>query len=192
MMTAAALSLKAPAPRAPMRSEGATKVMGNESAAGGIELEEYYRQYGPMVLRRCRALLRHEEKAKDAMQDVFVQLLRNAHRLEHRAPSSLLYRIATNVCLNRLRSERRRPEDASEELLLRIAAVDDPEEKAGARAMLSRLFRHEKESTRTIAVLHLLDGFTLEEVAAEVGMSVSGVRKRLRMLRAQLDELEKV
>ena len=30
---------------------------------------------------------------------------------------------------------------------------------------------------------------TLEEVAAEVGMSVSGVRKRLRPLRARLGEL---
>lgn len=166
--------------------------MGSERAAAGIDVEAYYRQYGPMVLRRCRALLRHEEKAKDAMQDVFVQLLKNAHRLEHHAPSSLLYRIATNVCLNRIRSEGRRPEDPSEELLLRIAAADDPEKKIGARALLTRVFRDEKESTRTIAVLHLLDGFTLEEVAAEVGMSVSGVRKRLRGLRAQVAELEKV
>ena len=40
--------------------------------------------------------------------------------------------------------------------------------------------------------MHLLDGFTLEEVAEEVGMSVSGVRKRLRGLRASLHELEGV
>lgn len=195
MPTAAALSLalEAPAPRAPARAEVGKEPMERErAAAAGIDVEAYYRRYGPMVLRRCRALLRHEEKAKDAMQDVFVQLLRNAHRLEHQAPSSLLYRIATNVCLNRIRGEGRRPEDPSEELLLRIASVDDPERKTGARALLARIFRDEQESTRTIAVLHLLDGFTLEEVAAEVGMSVSGVRKRLRTLRAHIEEIEKV
>lgn len=193
MTTAAVLSLKAPAPRAPARAEvGRERMESERTAAVGIDVEAYYRKYGPMVLRRCRALLKHEEKAKDAMQDVFVQLLRSAHRLEHHAPSSLLYRIATNVCLNRIRSEGRRPEDPSEELLLRIASLDDPERKTGARALLARVFRDEKESTRTIAVLHLLDGFTLEEVAAEVGMSVSGVRKRLRTLRAHIDELEKV
>jgi RNA polymerase sigma-70 factor (ECF subfamily) len=35
-------------------------------------------------------------------------------------------------------------------------------------------------------VLHHVDGFSLEEVAAEVGLSVSGVRKRLRTLKARL------
>lgn len=193
MTAAAALSLEARSPRALARAEVGREAMESERAAAvGIDVEAYYRQYGPMVLRRCRALLRHEEKAKDAMQDVFVQLLRNADRLEHHAPSSLLYRIATNVCLNRIRSEGRRPEDPSDELLLRIAAADDPERKTGARALLARVFREHQESTRTIAVLHLLDGFTLEEVAAEVGMSVSGVRKRLRALRARVEELEKV
>lgn len=162
------------------------------AAALGIDVEAYYRRYGPMVLRRCRALLKHEDKAKDAMQDVFVQLLRNAHRLEHHAPSSLLYRIATNVCLNRIRGEGRRPEDPREELLLRIASTDDPERKLGARALLAKLFQRELASTRTIAVLHLLDGFTLEEVAKEVGMSVSGVRKRLRALRRHVEELKEV
>ena len=40
-----------------------------------------------------------------------------------------------------------------------------------------------------MAVLHYRDGMTLEEVAGEVGLSVSGVRKRLRGLRARLGEL---
>ncbi len=157
-----------------------------------VEVEGYYRRYGPMVLRRCRSLLRDEEQAVDAMQDVFVQLLRHEARLSGDAPSSLLYRIATNVCLNRLRSRRRRPEDPESELLQRIADADDAEERFGARALLDRIFGREPASTRTIAVLHLLDGMTLEEVAGEVGLSVSGVRKRLRTLKAKVQELEGV
>jgi RNA polymerase sigma-70 factor (ECF subfamily) len=42
-----------------------------------------------------------------------------------------------------------------------------------------------------MAMLHYVDGMTLAEVADEVGMSVSGVRKRLRGLRAQLHDLLK-
>jgi RNA polymerase sigma-70 factor (ECF subfamily) len=34
-----------------------------------------------------------------------------------------------------------------------------------------------------MAVLHYVDRLTLEETAVEVGLSVSGVRKRLRRLR---------
>ena len=66
------------------------------------------------------------------------------------------------------------------------------EARSQSRSLLGRLFNKQKESTRTIAVLHLLDGMTLEEVAREVDMSVSGVRKRLRALRASVRELEGV
>ncbi len=155
-----------------------------------IDVEASYRQYGPMVLRRCRQLLRTEERAVDAMQDTFVELLRHQARLTDEALSSLLYRMATNVCLNRLRAQKRRPE-AGDDLLERIAAAG-PESSILARLGLDRLFGGQRESTRTIAVLHLLDGMTLEEVAREVGLSVSGVRKRLRGLRADLRELEGV
>lgn len=121
----------------------------------------------------------------DAMHDTFVRLLRHAPRLKSDALSSLLWRIATNVCLNQLRSSKRRPETASEELLLRIAAWDDTEHRALGRSMLARIFASEPASSKTIAVLHLLDGMTLEEVALEVGLSVSGVRKRLRKVKAR-------
>lgn len=136
-----------------------------------------------MVLRRCRQLLQEEEQALDAMQDTFVQLLRHGERLTDHAPSSLLYTIATNTCLNALRSRRRRPQSGREELLMQIADLDDHEDRSVTRAFLNELFRREQESTRTIAVLHYLDKLTLEQTAVQVGLSVSGVRKRLRALR---------
>jgi RNA polymerase sigma-70 factor (ECF subfamily) len=143
-----------------------------------------------MVLRRCRKLLGNEQEARDAMHDVFVQVLSHKGRLADRAPSSLLYRIATNVCLNRLRSRRRRPEDGDPELLAEIAAHTDPAARSAARSALDLLFRHEPDNTAVIAVLHLYDNMTLQEVADEIGMSVSGVRKRLEKLRSRLHALE--
>ena len=170
---------------------GCKRATPSDMAEGnGIDVEAYYRQFGPMVFRRCRTLLRDEERAKDAMQETFIRLLRKQDVLQHNAPSSLLYRIATNVCLNIIRSQKRHPEDRDEALLLRIACADDPESKSHARRMLGRLFAREAESSRTIAVLYLLDGMTHEEVASAVGMSVSGVRKRLRKMRKTLHEME--
>ena len=157
-----------------------------------IQTETYYRTYGPMVLRRCRSLLRDEDQARDAMHDVFVNVLNHRETLTGNTHSSLLHRIATNVCLNRMRSERRKPQDRNEELLLEIAALDDLEGQTAASGLLDRLFGREPESTRTIAVLHLVDGMTLEETAKEVGLSVSGVRKRLRTLKAKLQAMEEV
>jgi len=157
-----------------------------------VDVEDYYQRYGPMVLRRCRSLLRDEQQAVDAMQDVFVQILVHRERLVDSGASSLLWRVATNVCLNKIRSRRRRPEDPDSETLWQIAAAEDPEERGAARALLDRLFAREPVSTGTIAVMHLLDGMTLEEVADAVGLSVSGVRKRLRTLRASVTALAEV
>jgi len=151
-----------------------------------IDVDALYRRYGPMVLRRCRRLLGAEDRALDAMQETFVQVLRRAHRLDAEAPSSLLYQVATRVCLNLLRTSRRRPETPDGALLETIAAAPS---EPGVRSMLDKIFAREPDSTRVIAVLHWVDGLTLEETAAEVGMSVSGVRKRLRTLRAHVGPL---
>jgi RNA polymerase sigma factor (sigma-70 family) len=153
-----------------------------------IEVEVMYRRYGPMVKRRCMRLLGNEAAAVDAMQDVFVELLRSEHKLDDRAPSSLLYTMATHVCLNRLRSKKRRPETPDEELLLQIATMSDHEGQLLAGRILDRLFAREPESTRVIATLYLVDRMTHQEVADEVGMSVSGVRKRLRSLMDRAQE----
>lgn len=123
------------------------------------------------------------------MHDVFVQILSH-DQLDDRAPSSLMFRIATNVCLNRIRSRKRRPEDGDPDLLEQIATQTEPGDRSTARSVLDALFREEPEDTALIAVLHLHDKMTLEEVASEVGMSVSGVRKRLAKLRTKLHDLE--
>ena len=156
-----------------------------------MDVDELYRRYGPMVIRRCRKLLRDEEEARDAAQDVFVQLLVKQKRIRPDALSGLLYRMATNLCLNRIRDAGRRRTAPDSALLEKIAAWDGIEARAEARDLLARLFGRERESTRTMACLHYVDGMTLEQVAAVCGMSVSGVRRRLRRLRASLKKLEK-
>jgi RNA polymerase sigma factor (sigma-70 family) len=154
-----------------------------------IDVEALSHRYGPMVLRRCRRLLGDEQEALDACQDVFVRIVQRRARLDGRYPSSLLYRIATNVCLNLLRDRRRAPSTRDEAVLYEIARAEEPGAASDARLLLDRLFGRHPESSRTIAVLHYVDGLTLEEAAEEIGMSVSGVRKRLRALRASLTEL---
>ena len=156
-----------------------------------VDVEALYNRYGPMVLRRCRFLLDDESEALDALQDTFVQVLRHRERLDARGPSSLLYCIATNVCLNRLRTRRRRSREAGgDDLLAGIASAEDVESRAVAAGFLDRLFASERASTRTMAVLHYVDGMTLEEVARHARLSVSGVRKRLEGLRARARALE--
>ena len=75
-----------------------------------LTLEDFdtlYNQYGPRVLRRCRFLLKDEDKALDAMQDVFVRLIERKEKISNIC-SSFMYTMATNVCLNKIRADKLR------------------------------------------------------------------------------------
>jgi RNA polymerase sigma-70 factor, ECF subfamily len=156
----------------------------------GIDIEEFYQKYGPMVLRRCRSILKDEDAAYDAMQDVFIKLLQNRDRLKGDYPSSLLYRMATNICLNMIRDGRSIPVSPDDAIIGNIAHADDAHDRFVMNDFLNYVFRNEHESTRTMAYLHYVDGFTYEQVAAETGLSVSGVRKRLRTFQEKVKHLK--
>ena len=151
------------------------------------DLDTYYERYAPMVHRRCVQLLGDEHDAMDAMQEVFVSLLGYRGRIAH--PAAFLYRTTTHVCLNYIRASKRHDDKVHHARLLTIARYEEGGGALQARALLRRLMGQSSPSTQHIAVLHYVDGLTLEQVAGAVGLSVSGVRKRLRKLRQQLESL---
>ncbi len=77
-------------------------------------------------------------------------------------------------------------------MLDEIAGAEDLEESFIRRSIIDRIFRSEMPTTKEIAVMRYVDGLSLEEVAAESGLSVSGVRKRLRQLKARALERKEV
>ncbi len=146
-----------------------------------VDIELYYRKYGAMVFRRCRQMLGDAERAQDAVQEVFLVLIRQNHRLEEGFPSALLYRIATNICLNIIKRDKK-SQHRDEGFFDSITARDDFSAALEARDVLAQLFAGEKEDTMAIAVMRYVDDLTYEEIAEASGLSVSGVRKRLRTL----------
>jgi RNA polymerase sigma-70 factor (ECF subfamily) len=90
----------------------------------------------------------------EVAQEVFVSLVRNKRRLDDRFPSSLLFRMATNLSLNRIRDRRHDPALPGDEVLHRIATWKDLD----APLFLDALFRREPASTRTMAVVHSSTG----------------------------------
>lgn len=151
------------------------------------QIEELYARFGSMVHRRCKELLGDKEEALDAMHEVFVDVIEKGDVTVH-SPSSFLYVIATRRSLNRLRARDRRRESSDSELVYAIADNSGQSARTAARSVLDWLFGEQPESSGVIAVLHYVDGLTLQETAEEVGMSVSGVRKRLRRMRRCLEE----
>jgi RNA polymerase sigma-70 factor (ECF subfamily) len=149
-----------------------------------IDIKEYYEKYMPMVLRRCRQLLRDGDDALDAAQDVFVKLLRGRKTLHGQFPSSLLYTIATNICLNRIRWKKRHAEDPSE-AMDEFTAAERGFDQVEAGIIMNAIFENESGKTRTICYMYHVDGMTLKEIGGAVGLSISGVRKRLTAFAAR-------
>jgi RNA polymerase sigma-70 factor (ECF subfamily) len=163
--------------------------MNGKNLLDHMAFSKLYEAYAPMVYRRCVFLLKDDAEAKDMMQNVFLRIYEHVDTLDLAQPSSLLWNTATRLCLNRIRDKKRRGLDVdTSEILLNIACAEEGEHDA--KGILARIFSKEQESTRTIAVLHYVDGMTLEETAETVGLSVSGVRKRLRTLQAKVKNLE--
>ena len=147
-------------------------------AEGRGRAAELYALYGPAVYRRCLRLLRDEEAARDATQDVFVKLVREMERLEDREHAMpWLFTVATRHCLNVLRERRRRGQSTPSDDL-ELAAPEQPSGLPGrilARAVLARF----DEGTQAVAVGVLVDGMEQEEVASALGVSRKTVQRRL-------------
>jgi RNA polymerase sigma-70 factor (ECF subfamily) len=154
-----------------------------------IDVGALYGTYAPMVLRRCRHLLRDEEQAADAMQETFVRVLQHKTTLNARYPSSLLYRIATNVCLNMLRTRKRRSTVSAEPFIDNLADREQVEDRVVNKCTLERVFESARDDTLTAVQMHYVEERTLAETAREVGLSISGVRKRLGTLRRHSEAL---
>ncbi len=141
-------------------------------------VETLYRRYGPTVLRRARSILRDDASAGDAMQEVFIRLLRREPELaEQSSPLAWLYRITTNYCLNLLRDSARR------RALLREhvpggepSAGDDPTE---SRYLIAQLLDRLPLELCEIAVYHHVDRMSQYEIADLMKVSRRTIGNRL-------------
>jgi len=144
-----------------------------------IDIETCYKKYAPMVFRRCSSLLKDNDEALDAAQDVFVNLLRYRKRLKGQFLSSLLYTIATNICLNRLRRRKFSAFGSGNDLVMSSASHDPQYERIEDSMLMDAILQDESESSRAICFMYHRDGMTLKEIGEACGLSISGVRKRL-------------
>jgi len=139
-------------------------------------LQSLYIQYGPLVYRRCLAILRNEDEAWDGVQEVFLLLTEKRILVERmESPTAYLWRMATTYSLNRLKRERRSaspPETEPED-------PRDVEESTLRGLFLEKLFGQVSQRTRELAWYKWVDRLTWEETALASGLSVSGVRKHL-------------
>ncbi|WIG59518.1 MAG: hypothetical protein OJF49_002265 [Ktedonobacterales bacterium] len=171
-----------------------------EQARGGSQaaFATLVERFQPPIRAYLARLLDDDEHARDLAQEVFARAWRKLHEL--RQPEyfrAWVYRIATNqahsalrrrravrwVSLDRLHSapllstpdaEATAPEQAA--LRSRESGF---EERIARTEMLNRALRAVPVSYRTSLLLYLTHGFSVAEIAEQLGVSHAAVRSRL-------------
>jgi RNA polymerase sigma-70 factor (ECF subfamily) len=84
--------------------------------------------------------------------------------------------MATNLCLNLLRNKKHVLPLCDNG---KIVNNNNEFEQLEAKIVMDAIFLTESESIRAICFMYYADGMTLKEIGETIGLSISGVRKRI-------------
>ncbi len=146
-------------------------------------------------------MLRNQEDAQDALQEIFLQVYRGLNSFEGRSTfSTWLFRLATNVCLMKIRHRETEPANILplEDYLPRQEAggnlyirewPEKPEDvllgKESRDKLLEALDKLPAEY-RVVFVLRDIEGLSNAEAGEALGISVAAVKSRLHRARLTL------
>lgn len=145
-----------------------------------------YDRYASLVFTFATRLLRSRSDAEDLLQEVFVQVWRQAESYaeDRGSPEAWLITITRSRAIDRLRSTRRREMSAvsldevkeAETGLSGDSVRTNTEARLMVRGPLARL----PEAQRRALELAYFDGLTQTEIAARLGEPLGTVKTRIR------------
>lgn len=141
---------------------------------------ELVERFSPRLRYFLRKLLPSAHDAEDALQDVWLDVLRALPRLtDPQALTAWLYRIARDRAFARLRKAKPTEQLRDDSTIADVTADDDrdfsPEDAAQIHAALDTLPPEQRE----VLVLRFLEDMTYEQIAGIVGVNIGTVRSRL-------------
>ena len=160
------------------------------AGAGDIAaFESLYRRHVGRVHGVIKRLVgTHSSRAEDLTQEAFVRAWQAlpAYRFES-AFSTWLHRLAVNTALMELRSRRSRPQaDNDEDAFEVIGSIDSAGHVTALSMDLERVVATLPPRARAVLVLHDVEGWKHEEIAAELGMAVGSSKAQLHRARGLL------
>jgi RNA polymerase sigma-70 factor (ECF subfamily) len=157
---------------------------------GGSTLIGLYLERRTDLVRFFAMRLRSISAAEDLVQDIYVRLSGLEQPAEIQNPMAYLYRLGSNLMLDRLRGERRtahRDGAWLDSQTMRvgteeISAEPSAEAAVAARqrlALLTAAISELNPQTQRIFRMHKFEGLSHPEVAAALGISRSAVEKHM-------------
>jgi RNA polymerase sigma-70 factor (ECF subfamily) len=171
-------------------------------ANDALAFEEVVHRYKNKVHNYVARMVNDAEDAEDLTQDVFVKAFISLGSFRGEASlQTWLYRIATNLCIDRARRRKRQRMDAmsldeplhndeDEETSREIPDVDaDPYrhlERKELRQQVRAALRRLSQKLRAVLVLYDVQGLSYEEIAQVLGCPIGTVKSRLFNARVEL------
>ena len=164
-----------------------------QAQSGDLEaLEALYRAFETPVYNLALRVLRRPEDAEDVLQETFLEVVRSIK--QYRGEGHLwgwIRQIAASKALMRIRHDRvRETEELHEESVVGVRAgggVGGVSPGAvPAQIDLERAFERLSETSRAVVWLHDVEGYTHEEIAEQMGKTVSFSKSQLARAHARL------
>lgn len=186
-----AVSATSEIPAVPAAAEDDLALVSQARAGRLAAFEQLYRRHHPRIYAVCLRFHRQASDAEDALQETFIHAWeRLADFRGDAAFGTWLYRIAVNTSLARLRSDGRRTrhlQAVDEGVVENMAA---PVSEPGIRIDLDAAIATLPDGARTVLVLHDVEGYSHDEIAALTGIASGTSKAQLhrarRLLRARL------
>lgn len=156
------------------------------SAISG-ELARAYAERGARL--RAIASRAGPEEVADLVQDAFLKAVEAGGKAEVEKPVHLLFRIARNAVIDRLRSKSRTAALFRSEEADAADPAANPERILIASERLKRAMaciEHMPPKRREVFLLHRLEGLSYAEIARRAGISIKTVEKHMACAMAQL------
>lgn len=152
-------------------------------------LRALWSQHAPHIDAVVRRLAGDPDLAEDIAQEVWIQIFRAlpTYRGESQF-GTWAHRIAVNRTLNALRRTRRLTKietDIEEETV----SVEHGGDRAMLRSVIDAAAAQLSPGARTVFLMHDVEGYTHEEIAAELGITAGGSKSQLFKARAKLRRL---
>lgn len=152
-------------------------------------MRQLWSQHAPHIDAVVRRLVGNADDAVDIAQEVWIQIFRALPT--YRGDSQFgtwAHRIAVNRTLNALRRTRRLARietDIDED----TASVEHGSERALLASTIEAAAARLSPGARTVFLMHDVEGYTHEEIAAELGITPGGSKSQLFKARAKLRKL---